>query len=341
MVNCANINLEKMNEINYDVQVAILLTTYNGDVYLRPLLESLLSQNYKNIKIYIRDDGSSDNSLEIINNFLSENVVLIEDGLGNLKSASSFLQLLSVAQADIYMFCDQDDIWLPEKVLNAVKSIGAYGFSNPLLFHTDLIIVDHELNRISNSFNQHEGISLPFGHKFSHLIVQNCVVGCTMAITDELVKLSALRDIRPKLIAMHDWWFALFATCFGKVIYSSHADILYRQHQNNVSGVSKKNFYLKIFLQFSSIGINRINNYKRKIADQAMEFADFYGDKLPENLIMDLKAVEKLGSGSGLNGVLSCFKRRIFLQNVYMNVSIFYSSLASFLINIKFKFSVK
>lgn len=341
MVDCINIGLVKMNETNYDVHVAILLTTYNGEAYLKPLLDSLLSQKYKNIKIYIRDDGSSDGSLEIINQFLSENIVLIEDNLGNLKSAYSFLQLLSIARADIYMFCDQDDIWLPEKVLNAVKSIGKHGFSNPVLFHTDLIIVDHELNKISNSFNRHEGISLPSGHDFSHLIVQNCVVGCTMAITDELVKLSALREIRPKLIAMHDWWFALFATCFGRVVYSPHADILYRQHQNNVSGASNKDLLQKIFLQFSTIGINRINNYKRKISGQAAEFIDFYEKKLPEKLIIDLKAVEKLGSGNGLKGILSCFKRRIYFQNAYMNISVIYSSLASFFINIKFKFSVK
>lgn len=335
MVDYTNIDLVQMNEIDCDIQVAILLSTYNGEVYLKYLLDSLVSQSYRNIKIYIRDDGSTDKSLEIINQFLSENVMLVKDELGNLKSASSFLQMLSVARADIYMFCDQDDIWLPEKVLNAVKSIGECGFSSSLLFHTDLIIVDQHLNKISDSFNRHEGIILPAGHGFSHLIVQNCVVGCTMAITEELVKLSALRDIKPKSIAMHDWWFALYASCFGRVIYSSRADILYRQHEHNVSGVNKKNFYQKLLLQFSVIGIKKINNYKRKVASQAISFSDFYGDKIPKNLIEDLKSVGKLGEGSGLKGVFSCFKRGIGLQNTYMNISIFYSSLMSFLLNIK------
>lgn len=315
--------------VNNELEVAILLSTFNGGKYLNELLDSLISQNYKKTKIYIRDDGSTDETLEVIGTFLSDDVVLLSDDLGNIKTARSFFQLLSVARADIYMFCDQDDIWLPDKVRSAVEAIARHGATMPLLYHTDLVLVDNELNKIANSFNLHEGIRMPAAHRLTHLIVQNCVVGCTAAITDKLVEVSRLRsiDLPQESIAMHDWWLALCGRCFGEIVFSTHSFILYRQHENNVSGVTKTSFLKKILLQFSVAGLSRINKYKNKVATQAAAFDKFYSGAISEECSRDLRAVASLNQGTGLRGVLFCLRRGIRLQNLYMNISIAFTSL--------------
>ena len=99
--------------------IAILMSTYNGERYLREQIDSLLNQTYKDWKLYIRDDGSTDETISIIESYVNDYpdlIVLLKDDLGNLGSARSFMRILSVVDADYYMFCDQDDVWLPNKV---------------------------------------------------------------------------------------------------------------------------------------------------------------------------------------------------------------------------------
>ncbi len=99
--------------------VAILLSTYNGQLYLKEQIDSLLDQTYKNWCLFVRDDGSSDDTLQIISTYAKkcpERIVLLTDNRGNIKPAASFMQLLSMVDMDYYMFCDQDDIWLSTKI---------------------------------------------------------------------------------------------------------------------------------------------------------------------------------------------------------------------------------
>ncbi len=142
------------------MNVAILLSTYNGEKYLEEQLDSLLLQSYQDFVVYIRDDGSSDRTVNIINQYVMKDNRFINVGNSeNLGCAASFINLLRNASADIYMFCDQDDYWLPNKLQRAVDYFSAIDPLQPTLYHCDLSVVDEKLNIIQNSFLQHQKMS--------------------------------------------------------------------------------------------------------------------------------------------------------------------------------------
>jgi len=216
--------------------VTILLAVYNGEKYLKAQIESILSQSFKDFKIIIRDDGSTDKSVDIINYYCNEYPDKIScmggDPTGSAKL--NFAELLDSCEADYIMFCDQDDVWLPtkiEKTLAAMQLAEDDG-KTPVLVHTDLKVVDNQLCEISPSFFEFQklyqsDITLP------KLLVQNYVTGCTVMIN------RALRQKCGKIpqdCIMHDWWLALVAILFGKLICINEPTMLYRQHSDNQVG---------------------------------------------------------------------------------------------------------
>ena len=138
--------------------VSILLSTYNGEQYLNPLLESLLFQDYNKFVVYIRDDVSVDNTLSVIKHYCSKypnKFKLLKDNLGNLGVSKSFMQMLSLVESDYYLFCDQDDVWLPNKIsslFNFILRMNLDTADIPILLFTDLKVVDSELNILHNSY---------------------------------------------------------------------------------------------------------------------------------------------------------------------------------------------
>ena len=146
--------------------IAILLSTYNGGKYLEDQLCSLVSQSAEKFHIYIRDDGSNDNTKEIILKFIQryKNCTLLESN-NNLGAANSFMEMLLQVKADYYMFCDQDDIWLKDKIMNSYNYLKAIEDKKgiiPLLVFTDAKVVDANLNTISDSFIKTSGIRTDF-----------------------------------------------------------------------------------------------------------------------------------------------------------------------------------
>jgi rhamnosyltransferase len=309
--------------------VAVLLSVYNGQEYLTAQLESLFAQSYPALHVFLRDDGSCDRSRELIAGVIGRRATLMRDDGGRLGPGGSFLRLLGAARADIYMFCDQDDVWLPNKVSNAVAALQAANIDAPVLYHTDLTVVDDRLRVVAPSFHAHEGIRFPMAHEMRRLAVQNCVVGCTTAFTDALVERSRLREGTPLGVAMHDWWLALLAACVGRIVYEPRAAILYRQHASNVSGTRKRSRWQQVRAQLSSDGVRRINAYRTKVAAQARSFLSFYGDDLPADASGDLDAVARLQDASHLSALWSCVRRGIWLQSPHMNAAIAYSSLVA------------
>ncbi len=232
--------------------VTVLLAVYNGEKYLAAQLDSLLSQTIKDIKILIRDDGSTDGSEKIINEYLNnypEKIKLI-CGEPTKSACGNFKQLLKSADDDYIMFCDQDDVWLPEKIEVTLKKMREleFGFDGPVLIHSDLYVVDSALNTISPSFFEYQGLTKA-EDRLPRLLVQNCVTGCTVMINRKLKEICG--EI-PNECAMHDWWLALVASLFGKIGFIETPLILYRQHEYNQVGAK------------SSKGIGFI---KRKLGD--------------------------------------------------------------------------
>jgi glycosyltransferase involved in cell wall biosynthesis len=136
--------------------VDILLSVYNGEKYLPQLLESLHAQTHKHIKLIIRDDGSTDNSVKVINEFLSRSQMNSEvlNSSENLGAIGSFNELMNASTSDHIMFCDQDDVWLPQKVSKSHASMLSFEQDHPglpLLLHTDLKVADEDLKPIAPS----------------------------------------------------------------------------------------------------------------------------------------------------------------------------------------------
>ena len=137
------------------IMIAILMATYNGSRYLREQIDSILSQTNDNWQLYIHDDGSTDSTMDIILEYCNKyigKIVYLNDAQKHRGAAMSFMYLLKQVEADYYMFCDQDDVWLPNKVEQEFKSITEYSNEKPILVFSDLYIVDEKLNVIEKSY---------------------------------------------------------------------------------------------------------------------------------------------------------------------------------------------
>lgn len=221
-----------------DKNLAVILSTYNGEKYIQQQIESILSQTYNDFILYIRDDGSSDRTKEIIKNYSSEypqRIVILNDDYGNIGVVKSFEELLRRIVAPYYAFADQDDYWKPyklEKELALIKASDNDG-DIPCLVYTDLIVVDSYMNVINRSFYKFSSISPERALSLGKLAIQNSVVGCTTLFNKALVD-KAMPF--PACCLMHDWWLALCANYYGKIIYYKHSMQCYRQHKSNTVG---------------------------------------------------------------------------------------------------------
>jgi glycosyltransferase involved in cell wall biosynthesis len=204
--------------------VNILLSTYNGDRYLRELLDSLERQTWPEINIHIRDDGSNDNSLEKMQKFCRtcRFPTRFEQG-GNIGVKRSFLSLLrnTKGRNALYAFCDQDDVWKPNKVLRAVEHIGRQQNPHSTLYCSRLEYVDKNLGHLGYS-------AIPHNIGFSNAVVENIATGCSVVFGERIRTL--LLQANPEDMVMHDWWAYLVASAFGQVAYDNQATLRYRQH---------------------------------------------------------------------------------------------------------------
>lgn len=222
--------------------IDILLATYNGEKYLNQQIDSIITQTYKDWRLLIRDDFSTDNTVNIIKNYTCkypDKIRLIEDNKGHLGLAQNFGALLELALSEYIMFCDQDDIWLPNKIeltLNTMKAAGQTWPNTPLLVHTDLKVVDETLVPIAESFWKLHRISPESDCQLKKIIYRNIVTGCTVMINKKAKEISMPF---PPEVSIHDWWIALNVVKYGKILHMAMPTVLYRQHIANLIGAKK------------------------------------------------------------------------------------------------------
>ena len=216
-------------------KVCILISTYNGEKYLEEQLISLFNQTYKNILIYVRDDGSKDNTISILNKYQKLNMLKYYCG-NNLKPAKSFMDLVyNAPDSDYYAFCDQDDVWLDDKIKIAVKQLDTVDSNSPALYYGTPRLVDENLNSINKSIGHGDKMLT-----FNEMLIDSNATGCTMVFNKKL--LNILKNANPTSFIMHDNW--VHKVCIavnGILIYDDDIHILYRQHSNNVIGTSSSN----------------------------------------------------------------------------------------------------
>lgn len=220
------------------ILISILLATYNGEKYIAEQIESLLSQTVQDFRLFIRDDRSTDSTYPIVMEYAEKysGKIFAAQNKENTGGAKfNFMRMMIEHKDDYIMLCDQDDIWLPnkiEKTLDALKHTeGIYGKDTPIIFHSDLMVVDGDLNVISPSYRK--SASCNFDNvTLNHMLTQNIVTGATACYN------KALGDLirKPEFMMMHDMWIAMVAAAFGHIVHSDEALMLYRQHGGNEVG---------------------------------------------------------------------------------------------------------
>lgn len=225
-----------------DITIDILLATYNGSAHLREQIDSLQKQTHVNWRLWVRDDSSNDNTVEILNRekLNEDRIKLISESHNNQGPGGSFSWLIENIPNDaIYiMFCDQDDNWHPDKIsktLNKMLQMTSKHKETPLLVHTDLVVVDESLNLISPSFWRYQHLDVKC-KSVNRLMVQNNITGCTMMMNRMLVDMALPV---PGEAMMHDWWIGLVCSVFGEIGVVDEALIDYRQHTGNDTGAKK------------------------------------------------------------------------------------------------------
>jgi glycosyltransferase involved in cell wall biosynthesis len=213
-------------------RVNVLLSSFNGAGFLRAQIDSVLQQQGVKVSIVIRDDGSTDpKTLEQLEQWQQHPQLEVYYG-ENRGATASFFKLLGLADdsAEYYAFCDQDDIWLADKLARGVNRLQQLD-EDCALYCTRLTYVDAQLEPAGLSRAPRAAITP------ANALVENFGAGCTMVFTPALRRL-AMRQSDPRLIVMHDWWLYLIAAFLGQVDYDMTPSILYRQHEANLVGGS-------------------------------------------------------------------------------------------------------
>lgn len=273
--------------------ITVLLAVFNGERYLKQQIDSILSQTVTDIKVVIRDDGSIDASPRIIDDYCSKYPQIISklEGKPTGSAKQNFSELLYKTDDDYIMFCDQDDVWLPkkaEKTLAAVRNAEGENREIPVLAHSDLKVVDQDLNVISNSFFEFQrlnqnNITLP------KLLVQNYVTGCTVMINRALKQVCGRI---PEECVMHDWWLALAAQLFGKIICIQEPTMLYRQHSENQVGA--KAAYGMALIRRKLQTLDEVKKNYNATYNQAQALLNCYRGRLNQNQFEILQAYVKM-----------------------------------------------
>lgn len=289
---------------NKEAQIAILMSTYNGEGYLADQVKSIQEQTNQNWHLYIRDDGSKDSTPEILRDLAKDDsrITIVDDHPENLGVVKSFLYLLQNNQADYYMFADQDDYWHADKVEHAVQLMNrAGGNQEPVCVHTELQVTDADLNPLNLMKNGQVWTDFP------HFMFGNCITGCTMMINQALKDKIDFSSLNVDNIMMHDWWFGMVAAGFGKVVYDFRPSIDYRQHGTNVVGEDNQQS-VKALIRRSLNLSNEASGLSRMLK-QVKEFNRQYLGQLSGKNADYLKAYASLNAESSFADVRKIIKK--------------------------------
>jgi len=210
-------------------KVNILLSTYNGISFIQEQLDSLQHQDYPNISIYIRDDGSTDGTINFLQKYQEQfsNIKLIlGENIGYINSFITLAREVEIREGDLYAFCDQDDVWSPQKISRSIEMIQKSADPSMTLYFSRINLVDNDLNFVGLS-------PVPKRIGFGNAIVDCTPSGCSIVVGSGIQAL--LIQGKPEDMFGHDWWAYLVATAFGDVIYDIEPQIQYRKHSFNTS----------------------------------------------------------------------------------------------------------
>lgn len=273
MENTKDIMKECMKEDNRQQKkiIQILMSTYNGEKYLREQLESFIQlENFEEVKVLIRDDGSTDSTLDILYEYSDRYGFEVIEGT-NVGVNKSMTILFSCAdeKCEFFALSDQDDVWFPDKLIRAKKKMLENSYDIPLLFASLSCVTNENLEPIGSSVFPYKSVG------FYNAMIENICPGHTQVFNKPM--LLELMKYDTDGIFVIDYWIYLVASAIGKIIYEKEFTVYHRQHGNNAVG------YKTSVIQKT---LSRIKRLKIKSADpttiQLKYFYDVYKNKLPK-----------------------------------------------------------
>ncbi len=260
--------------------IAVLLSTYNGEQYLREQLDSILKQKTSHkVTVLVRDDGSSDNTVSILKEYETEYPfrvhVYYEKNIGYIES---FFELIRKAEGyDYYALSDQDDIWLEDKIETAIAKCEACEYRGPLLYGASSFLVNEQLEIMGETQKNLRGIS------WDNALIQNIFPGHAEVFNDALCQILK-QEIDCSKIYVHDFWIMYMAMLYGKAIFDNESHTWYRQHGTNTVGFGKNRMEW-IIGRLKRIG----HSDNKKIGEQIK----YFYDRCKEDMSGELR--EKVG----------------------------------------------
>ena len=302
------------------IKVAVLMSTYNGQKYLCEQIDSIVNQTGVCVEIFIRDDGSSDSTRDILADYVEKYSNIHVDFAENVGVGNSFMNVLYSVNGDFdyFAFADQDDIWLKDKLYEAVKMLQK---NNKNLYVSNQECVDKDGNSLGLRWMiDDERVFLsPIG-----IVSQNVLCGCTMVFTDEFYRLLIKDNVRPSSSVLttknHDGWIASVAALFDDIIYDNRSFIKYRQHGGNVVGAYQQKAKLskRIKVKIRKLFNPELRNYR---SNTARELRKSFPEKIKEHPMIEMCANSKT-----LKGKMKIIKNsRLFRVYTNENYITFYT----------------
>lgn len=274
--------------------VHVLLATFNGGRFLPRFLQSLLQQSRTIDELIVSDDGSSDDTMEILRAFdvascnaVEVDVSILPHATSHMGPRDNFAHLLSVAQGEYLLLADQDDYWHTDKVKRLLELAQRVEKKNqPLLIYSDATIINGMDYQLADSAATYQGFCINSGLDFKRCLVQNTVPGCTMLINRNLAE-RALPI--PEVAIMHDWWLLLVAHVLGTVHCLPQSLLDYRLHEGNTLGA--KPWGLKEIVNKVADGPDLIRKRVAQSWDGSLRQAQALCERFSEEMSPDKRAL--------------------------------------------------
>lgn len=290
--------------------VTVLMSTYNGEKYLREQLNSIFAQKDVNLVLYVRDDGSTDSTIEMLKDY--EKIFPLHWYQGeNLGPGCSFMELLyNAPKTDFYAFADQDDIWLEQKIAVATKQI-AQGGNLPLLYCSNQNVVD----AYDNFIRKRHPVDVPLPGLYKTVFC-NIYSGCTMVFNDKLRQILCNKKYRVSdnflKTRMHDVWLILAASIMGQIIYDANAYIDFRRHGANVSDERLRK-EIGIIEKYKNRLRHIFSKRKHNVRDSAIELLNIFKNNLTTTDLEFLKCLATYDKSS--HNALCLLSNNLVIEN--------------------------
>lgn len=296
-------------------KVAVLMAAYNGEKYIDKQIKSILNQSYKNFKLIVRDDGSTDNTFSILKKYesINSNVLVFKNTTKLHGQLSNFAWLFNYAKNKNYqyiMFSDQDDIWYKNKIKLSYERITSLENKGPNLLYTNYDIYNSSSQKRKKAYD-HE-----LNYSFEQLFVQNWLMGCTMMLDRKMIEL--VNNI-PNNVENHDYWISVVASIKKNISYLEKPTMLHRLHTNNVTARTNSDSIVNRTRKIFNIFFNSNYRMERYTVWENV----FKNIKLMYNFPKKVEELDEVLHGSRFNSVRT-IKKYSFKGINFMSTASFY-----------------